>query len=146
VERLFTLETAHKLLPAVEAALREAIFLHAEHQRLERQMHELKQRLMLAGGSRFDPEPALRNRQEDERIVRRLQRVIERFEEMGCQLKDLEMGLVDFPTMYRGEKVLLCWRLGEPEISHWHGWTEGFRGRKRIDEDFVQNHHAEATS
>jgi len=52
----------------------------------------------------------------------------------GVQVKDLDIGLLDFPCVVEGETVLLCWKLGEPAITHWHGVHEGFAGRKPIDE------------
>ena len=58
-------------------------------------------------------------------------------QEIGCLIKDLDIGLIDFPTTYRGEEVYLCWKLGEPGIEYWHGVDEGFRGRKPIDQDFL---------
>lgn len=64
-------------------------------------------------------------------------------EEMGVQVKDLEVGLIDFPTLFRGEEVLLCWRFGEEKIEHWHGLTEGFRGRRPIDEEFLAAHRGD---
>ena len=58
-------------------------------------------------------------------------------------VKDLDVGLVDFPTFYRGEEVYLCWRMDESDIDHWHGVHEGFAGRKEIDRHFVENHRGE---
>ena len=52
---------------------------------------------------------------------------------MGVQVKDLETGLLDFPCVVDGEVILLCWRMGEETITHWHGTNEGFAGRKAID-------------
>jgi len=60
--------------------------------------------------------------------------VIEQVQEFGCVIKDLDMGLIDFPTLLRGVEVYLCWKLGEPTIAHWHGTSEGFASRKPIDE------------
>jgi hypothetical protein len=57
-------------------------------------------------------------------------------------VKDLDIGLVDFPTVFRGVEVCLCWKLGEPRIGYWHGAEEGFRGRKPIDQDFLAHHSA----
>jgi hypothetical protein len=51
-------------------------------------------------------------------------------------VKDLDTGLVDFPTLFRGQEVYLCWKLGEASIEFWHSVDEGFRGRKAIDRDF----------
>jgi hypothetical protein len=56
----------------------------------------------------------------------------------GCQLKDLRGGIVDFPALYDGREVCLCWRLGEAAVSHWHEQDAGFKGRQPIlsSEDF----------
>ena len=50
----------------------------------------------------------------------------------GAQIKSLEEGLLDFPSLRDGEEVLLCWKLGEDEIQYWHGAHEGFAGRKPL--------------
>lgn len=51
---------------------------------------------------------------------------------LGAIVKDLDSGLVDFPALHEGKEVLLCWRLGEPEVAFWHGLEEGFAGRKPL--------------
>jgi len=51
---------------------------------------------------------------------------------LGAIVKDLDQGLVDFPAMHGDEEVLLCWRVGEAEVEHWHGLEDGFAGRKRL--------------
>jgi hypothetical protein len=58
---------------------------------------------------------------------------VERLNGLGCLVKDVEMGLVDFYTVMDGEPALLCWQFGEPAIAHWHGVDEGFAGRKAIE-------------
>jgi hypothetical protein len=50
----------------------------------------------------------------------------------GVELKDIDLGLIDFPSIIDGEEMLLCWKLGEPSIRFCHGIHEGFSGRKRI--------------
>lgn len=69
--------------------------------------------------------------------VTALRQTIESIQDMGCLIKDLDTGLVDFPTLYRGQEVLLCWKLGEAEIGWWHGMDDGFAGRKPIDAEFL---------
>jgi hypothetical protein len=69
---------------------------------------------------------------------------IETIHEVGCVVKDLDIGLVDFPTLFRGEEVYLCWKMGESSIQFWHGVDEGFAGRKPIDQDFLDNHRGES--
>jgi hypothetical protein len=54
-------------------------------------------------------------------------------EELGVSVKDLDLGLLDFPALRDGVEVELCWRPGEDAVEHWHGVGEGYRGRKPID-------------
>ena len=58
---------------------------------------------------------------------------VERLDELGVTLKDLDLGLLDFPSERDGEEVLLCWHVGEESVSSWHGLEEGYAGRKPID-------------
>jgi hypothetical protein len=60
-------------------------------------------------------------------------------------VKDLDIGLIDFPTLFHGVEVYLCWKLDEPAIEFWHGVDEGFRGRKAIDRDFRDNHRGDSS-
>jgi len=58
---------------------------------------------------------------------------VERLEELGVVVKDLDLGLLDFPAEHDGGEVLLCWHVGEDSVSFWHGLDEGYAGRKPID-------------
>jgi hypothetical protein len=58
---------------------------------------------------------------------------VERINGMGCLVKDLEAGLVDFYAVLDDEPVFLCWQFGEPAVTHWHALDEGFSGRKPVD-------------
>jgi len=58
---------------------------------------------------------------------------VERVNALGCLVKDVEMGLVDFYATVDGEPAFLCWQFGERAISHWHGLEEGYAGRKPIE-------------
>jgi hypothetical protein len=60
---------------------------------------------------------------------------VERLEELGVEIKDLDTGLLDFPSLRDGTEVELCWRVGESAVEHWHAIGEGFAGRKPIDWD-----------
>ncbi len=57
---------------------------------------------------------------------------IAELEDFGVVVKDLDYGLLDFPADRYGEKVLLCWRYGEREVSYWHKPLEGYTGRKPL--------------
>ena len=88
-----------------------------------------------------DAVAALKTRREESLAA--LRAAITAITDLGVQVKDLDTGLVDFPTFYRGEEVLLCWRLGEAGIEYWHDLTSGFRGRQAIDRDFLDHHHGD---
>jgi hypothetical protein len=75
-----------------------------------------------------------RRRAQRDRSLQEIKDVLAEIDAMGVQVKDLDIGLLDFPCKVDGEVVLLCWKLGEDAITHWHGVDEGFRGRKPIDE------------
>jgi hypothetical protein len=60
---------------------------------------------------------------------------VRRLDAAGVQVKDLAEGLLDFPARHAGEDVLLCWKVGEPEVAFWHGPEEGFAGRKPLPFD-----------
>jgi hypothetical protein len=140
VPRYFTLLQAEQLLPSVEQAIREAIALKAEYQDAETKIQKATQRIVMLGGSMGSRDLIAGERERRNRSGTALNAAIERIQEFGCQVKDLDTGLIDFPTLYRGREVLLCWKLGETGISYWHGLEDGFRGRKPVDEDFLQNH------
>ncbi len=63
---------------------------------------------------------------------------LSRIEEMGIEVKDMDMGLIDFPAMRYNEPVYLCWKLGEREVLYWHGMIEGFKGRKLLRPELAQ--------
>ncbi len=65
-------------------------------------------------------------------LVEGMTKKIAELEDLGVHVKDLDYGLVDFPADRYGEKVLLCWRYGESEVSFWHKPNEGFNGRKAL--------------
>lgn len=95
---------------------------------------------MMAGGSIVNQEAVLAIRQRRDDCASRLKARIEAIQETGCLVKDLDIGLLDFPTLYKGRTVCLCWRLGERRIDWWHGAEEGFVGRKPIDAVFLAEH------
>jgi hypothetical protein len=67
------------------------------------------------------------------RLAGELTGAVERVNALGCLVKDVELGLVDFYAMLDGEPAFLCWQFGERTISHWHPLDEGYASRKPID-------------
>ncbi len=72
-------------------------------------------------------------RQELAKAAAQLKLLVERVQEMDCELKDIDQGLVDFRTEREGREVYLCWKLGEPDIRWWHELDAGFRGRRPLE-------------
>jgi hypothetical protein len=89
---------------------------------------------MLLGGSFPSYRELAGKKAEHDQAAQELMKVVEAIQETGCVVKDLEVGLVDFPTLLRGQEVYLCWKLGEEHIGYWHGLEEGFAGRKPLDD------------
>ena len=138
--RYFSYEQATRLLPEVDRLLRLAIHARKVYEEADAEITALHERVQSMGGIVVDISKTRSLRQAREEGAEHLKEAAESITELGVQVKDLDTGLVDFPTLYHGEEVLLCWRLGETRISYWHGVDEGFRGRKPIDADFLQNH------
>lgn len=141
--RYFTLQQAERLLPEVETSIREAIFLKTEHEQAEQALRDAAERVTMLGGMDLSRGVFLEPRARREASAIRLKEVIETIHGFGCLVKDLDTGLIDFPTLYRGEEVYLCWKLGESGIGYWHKIEDGFRGRQPIDRDFLDNHGGE---
>src|SRR5215472_3518402 len=140
--RYFTLPQAQRLLVEVEPAVREAISSKAEFERVEAEWQSFANRVTFLGGIRVDHSQLSDLKRRRENTAARLKTLIETIQDHGCLVKDLDMGLLDFPTLFRGEEVYLCWKLGESGIGFWHGIQEGFRGRKPIDREFLDHHQA----
>ena len=139
----FTLVEAQSLIPEVESLLRQALDAKGGYQDAEQVIHRFSEHVMMMGGVMVDRERALESRAHRDEAASRLRDRIEAVLETGCLVKDLEIGLVDFPTLFRGVEVYLCWKLGESGITFWHGVDEGFRGRKPIDQDFLDHHQGD---
>src|SRR6478672_5995721 len=136
----FTLAEAQSLIPEVDRLLRQALESKDAYEQAERTIQEFNERVMMLGGVMVDRERALDNKARRDSAASQLRAAIEGVQETGCLIKDLDIGLVDFPTLFRGAEVYLCWKLGEAGIGFWHGVEEGFRGRKPIDQDFLDHH------
>ena len=129
--RYFTLGEATDLLPRVTDLVNALRRLRDDAVVKKAQVDLLWERL--EGG-----EPVLSaigaGQRELDAVSTRLLAKAEEIESTGCVLRDLEIGLVDFPFKGRAGTVFLCWRVGEPEIEFWHGSDEGFAGRKPIQQ------------
>jgi len=133
-ERTFTLDEAQALLPVLESLLRAAIKAKKLIEEVEAERQAVANRVFLNGGTYLDVVPLARRKAERVKAEQRARDALAEIDSIGVQVKDLNIGLLDFPSQVEGRMVLLCWKLGENSITHWHGTEEGFAGRKPIDE------------
>ncbi|MGH9803766.1 MAG: DUF2203 domain-containing protein [Candidatus Acidiferrales bacterium] len=131
-ERMFKREEAEALLPAIAQRLSGAILNKKRVDELDSEFSQVQNRILLQGGLLPTYGPLARKRMERESLAGALRDAVSEIESNGCVVKDLEMGLVDFPSMVNDEQVFLCWKLGEPAIRFWHRTDEGFAGRKPL--------------
>ena len=133
-ERYFTPEEANALLEQVRPAAERLVahrraFAEAAARRAQLTTH------VAGNGGDLDPGEVREDAEQMEREAEGVAAAVEELDGLGVLVKDLDSGLVDFPALHRGEEVLLCWQVGEPEVAHWHGLDEGFAGRKPLPLD-----------
>jgi hypothetical protein len=141
--RYFTVSQAERALPEVERLLRDAIFYRAEYDKTDAELRRTDRQIRQAGGTLVSIVGIQAARDRRDSYLQQLKLALEGIEEAGAQIKDLDIGLIDFLTLYQNREVCLCWKLGEQAILFWHGAGEGFRGRKPIDEEFLAGHRGE---
>jgi len=138
-DRTFTLEEAQSLVPVLESLLRTAIAGKKLMEQVEGEMQALGHRIFLNGGTHVDVVAVARRKAERAKAEQRAKDAIAEIDSIGVQVKDLDIGLLDFPCEVEGRIVLLCWKMGEQAITHWHSPEEGFAGRKLIDERIARS-------
>ncbi len=134
--KTFTLDEAQSLLPLLESLLKRAIDSKVAAQEVESHLAELGRRIYLAGGMRVNVADAGRQRAELDGHLQRERESVAEIDAIGVQVKDVDSGLLDFPCRVDDQVVLLCWRMGETTIEHWHTVEDGFKGRRPVDERF----------
>jgi len=134
--KTFTLDEAQSLLPVLESLLKRAIEGKRSAEQVESGLSEISRRIYLSGGLRVDLGQVAKQRAEMETHLQRVRESIAEIDSIGVQVKDLETGLLDFPCRMEDQVVLLCWKMGEPAIEHWHSVETGFKDRQPIDDRF----------
>ena len=135
-DRTFTLDEAQSLLPVLESLLRAAIGGKKIMEDFEGEMQSLSHRIFLNGGTHVDVVAVARRKAERTKAEQRAKDALAEIDSIGVQVKDLDAGLLDFPCRLDDQVVLLCWRMGETSIEHWHTVDSGFGGRQPVDERF----------
>jgi hypothetical protein len=137
-QRTFTLDEAHLLLPVLESLLKQAIESKQLVERIGKEFQDLNHKIFLAGGTLINIAKVATRKAERERAVQKIKDTLNEIDATGVQVKDLDIGLLDFPCLVDDGMILLCWKLGEEKITHWHSLEEGFKGRKPIDEQILR--------
>jgi hypothetical protein len=131
-ERLFNRREAEKLLPQLEPLLTSAIEKKKQVEDVDHEFAQVRNRILLYGGLLPPYKYLTQKKLEREGLASAVRDTVTRIEETGCVVKDLDQGLLDFPSIVNEEQVYLCWKLGEEGIGYWHRSDEGFAGRKPL--------------
>ncbi len=137
-KKTFTLAEAHALLPVLRSLLKKAMDQKKLIQQIEKEFQDTRHRILLSGGLQVDAPALSQRRAERDRAMQEAKDALAEIHAIGVQVKDLDMGLLDFPCVVEDDVVLLCWKYGEDKIRYWHGQQEGFAGRKPIDERILR--------
>ena len=132
--RHFTPEEANAALEEVRPLVEKLVGHRQAHVAALARQEELEERIRGNGGG-IPPSTLAEAAEEVERETREIAKTIDRIDEHGAQVKDLDEGLIDFPALREGETVLLCWKLDEDEIGYWHTVEDGFAGRRPLPFD-----------
>ena len=116
----FKLAEANRSLPLVRRVVTDIVKTHERITALQSNLESSKQKDQAPIQSQIDRE------------VEHLQNYVDELHEIGVDLKDYQMGLVDFIGRHRGHDVCLCWKLGEDTIGYWHEVQTGFAGRQPV--------------
>jgi hypothetical protein len=128
-DRLFTLDEARTLLPTVRRLLTE---IQASKRDLDTASVALEHLATLTGGNGHLANDVSQTRHQVETTGNTLQRLLTELDEMGIELKGIEQGLIDFPSLRDDHVVYLCYLLGEDDIEYWHEIEAGFAGRQPL--------------
>lgn len=127
----FTVPEANAMLPHIAPLLEQVQEWRQEATGLRSRVEEMTPRPRRNGHSHQAAELL-----DDGRKLRdlrdRINAAVGRVVAMGVEVKDLDQGLVDFPSIREGREIYLCWRLGEQSVEHWHDVDSGFQGRQPL--------------
>jgi hypothetical protein len=131
MERIFTPDDANELLPVVRPLVERMVEGKRALDAAQAEADDVSTRISGNGGG-LPPARLAEVNAELSRRAADLAGALEEIQDLGVVVKDLDTGLVDFPSVREGRDVLLCWRLGEDEVAFWHGYDDGFAGRQPI--------------
>lgn len=134
--KTFSLEEAQTLVPVLESLMKNARESKTTAEDIAGELQALSQRIFLNGGTLVHIAEVARQRARHDKAIQQVKDTLAEIDSIGVQVKDLDSGLLDFPCQLGEDVVLLCWKLGEPEIQHWHTMDAGFSGRQAVDDRF----------
>ena len=131
--KYFSLTEAERLRTKLEPILIEAMESRRKMSDVDDEIGALAEKISRSGGLSVSYERAAKRRLERNQLEQGIQSALEQIIETGCVVKDLDVGLLDFPARIDDQDVYLCWKLGEDRIRFYPRQDEGFSGRKPID-------------
>jgi len=129
--RTFTPGEANDALAEVRPLAERMVVARQELALAQRHQAELVAVIAGNGGGVDGGELATAAR-EVEQLAGEIVAAVQEIQDLGAVVKDVDSGLVDFPAVHQGREVLLCWRVGEDEVGHWHDLESGFAGRQEL--------------
>lgn len=126
VDKIFTIAEANQLIPVLEEHLTAIKEGKTVLIRTKPEIRRAASKAGLSGGSIVGPHYIL--------ALEQISRGLQEIHELGVHVKDLDLGLCDFPYMMDGRIVYLCWKLGEQQVRWWHETSSGYSGRQPLEE------------
>lgn len=130
--RLFSVEEANEALSAVRPLAERLVVLASSLRARQADSASLAAKVAGNGGAAAQILALREAEQQVAEHAHEVAEIIAELDALGVQVKDIEVGLVDFPADRGGETVLLCWKVGEEAVGYWHGLEEGYAGRKPL--------------
>lgn len=128
-KKYFTVDEANAMLPLVGSIVRDITELAGDLRQRQERLVRLQGQYVLDEAHKEEIQELVNEFSRDQD---RMQEFEQELGKLGVELKDYFLGLIDFPCRMAGREVYLCWRLGEPEVSHWHELDAGFAGRQKL--------------
>ncbi len=136
MKKTFTIGEVQTLLPVLEALMLRAQQAGLKAGELGAELEELRQRIFVSGGMHVDVVDVAQQRSQQTAAIDEAKATVAEIEEIGAKLHDLGEGLLDLPYRLDGREVMLCWKIGELTVGHWHEEEEEPAERLPIDEHF----------
>ena len=132
--RYFTLEEANAAIPYISRIVEDIVAEYEKWRDCIFRYEVIAAKNSAESESETEEQEALRR--EVDAVAQRINAYIDELSQVGCIFKGFDGGLVDFRSQLEGRDVFLCWKLGEPEIQHWHELDSGFAGRQPLVPEF----------